>query len=69
MNFRVNVDRPERKATIHSVNSGPRCQPDENPKKHGYWTDPVATKEEAFQAAKESGWKPHLCQLCWPLTA
>ena len=66
MNFRVNADRPTPLVTIHRVNDDPRCQPGEIPKKHGYWTDPVVTKEEAIQAAKESGLPIHYCGVCHP---
>ena len=66
MNFRVNVDKPTTSATVHRVNDNPHCQPGKIPKKCGYWTDPVATREEAIQAAKESGLRIHYCGTCHP---
>ena len=63
MRFNVNVDYPDRRATIHSVNN-PNCQPQEKQAKDGYWRKQIPTKEEVLRAAKDSGQQPHPCGLC-----
>lgn len=67
MSFNVNVDYPDRKATIHTVNSSSKCRPrpDKLPK-NGYWAGPFATREEAIQVARDSRQQVHLCEECDP---
>lgn len=66
MSYRVNVHKPTPLATIHRVNNDPRCQPREKSPEDGYWTEPVATKAEATQKAKDSGLPIHDCGVCHP---
>ena len=66
MRFRVNVDYPTRRATVHTVNSDGRCQPREKRPQDGGWLGPFATVQEATQAAVETGLRIHPCRLCNP---
>lgn len=66
MSFRVNVDYPTRRATIHTVNGDGRCQPRRKRPQDGGWLGPFATSEAAIQAANETGLRIHPCRLCNP---
>ncbi len=66
MSFRVNVDYPTRRATIHTVNDDGRCQPRRKRPQDGGWLGPFATPEAATQAASETGLRIHPCRLCNP---
>ena len=66
MRFRINVDYPTGRTTIHTVNNDRRCQPREKRPQDGGWLGPFATEREATQAAREAGLRVHPCRLCNP---
>lgn len=66
MSFRINVDYPTRRATVHTVNDDGRCQPREKRPQDGGWLGPFATAQEATEAATETGLRIHPCRLCNP---
>lgn len=66
MRFRINVDYPTGRTTIHTVNNDRRCQPREKRPQDGGWLGPFATAQEATQAAIETGLRIHPCRLCNP---
>ena len=66
MSFRVNVDYPTRRATIHTVNDDGRCQPHSKRPQDGGWLGPFDTVRTATQAARESRLRVHPCRVCNP---
>lgn len=66
MTFRVNEDKPTRKATIHRVNDNRDCQPQEKRPENGRWIEGLPTIEEAIQAATATGQEVQRCQVCNP---
>lgn len=66
MRFRINVDYPTGRTTIHTVNNDRRCQPREKRPQDGGWLGPFATEREATQAAREAGLRVHPCRVCKP---
>ena len=67
MSFCVNVDKPTKRATIHTfISSDPRCQPQDKQSQDGDWLGPIDTKQEAIEAAEEAGLNVHLCGVCNP---
>ena len=66
MSFRINVDYPTGRTTIHTVNNDRRCQPREKRPEDGGWLGPFATEREATQAAREAGLRVHPCRVCKP---
>ena len=66
MSFRINVDYPTGRTTIHTVNNDRRCQPRDKRPEDGGWLGPFATEREATQAAREAGLRVHPCRVCKP---
>ena len=66
MSYRVNLDFPTNRATIHTVNSRGTCRPRRKRSDHGGWVGPFATKWEAERIAWEYDLQIHLCRICCP---